>query len=76
MFRTQPRQSHRLDLVQVLLVVELDRAIRAFGHGGTAVFQSITIFPFSEGERVSQLFNHLAVDFGSFITASKHVINM
>ena len=76
MFRAPSWQRHRLDLAQVLLVVELDGAIRALRHGGSAVFQGVTIFPFSKRERVAQLLNHLGVDVGGGVATAQHVVDM
>ena len=76
MFRAQSWQSHRLDLVQVLLMVELDGAIRALRHGGSAVCQGVAIFPFSKRRRAAQLLNHLGVDAGGGVAAAQHVVDM
>ena len=57
-------------------MVELDGAIRVLDHGGSAVLQGITIFPFTERKDVSQLFNHLVVDLGGWIAATQHVIHV
>ena len=79
MDRAESWQSHRLDLVQGLLMVELDGAIRARRHVMVAprYLQGVTIFLFSKKNvlRSSSITLH-GVDVGGGVATAQDVVDM